>query len=505
VEVFRIFGSIFLQGNKEVTQGLKEVDAEGQKTANRMGNIGDGAILLGSRMVELGDTFTTFGRNLLLKVTTPLALLGAKLFGLSSDAEETENLFAVSMGDMADDAEVWVQKTSKVLGLYETDVRKSVGTFHLMFTNMGIGEEAAYDMATSLTQLSADMTSFYNLRPGEAFEKLSSGMVGMSRPLRDIGIVIDEAAIKTYAYTSGLARQGEELTQEQEILARYQLVMILTDKAQGDLLRTWYSAENVKRRLQVEIKRTAEAYGDVLKPIIVEIMLQVEKFVLWLRGLSDEKKELIVKIGLVAFALGPLALAIGVVLKVVGTLITAVGVLGKALVFLTTNPIGAVVAAIGAVIAILVALWNKSEAFRDAMQAVWNFISDLVTGACTAIMTVVNGIVGAVKSAIEWVKKLLGLNREANETLPAAPPGSGIEPPAEMAAGGTVGRSGWSWVGERGVELLNLPRGAQVIPLDKMGGGTANIYVELDGRTIAKVIGQPLVDEIRLRTGLVTV
>lgn len=33
-----------------------------------------------------------------------------------------------------------------------------------------------------------------------------------------------------------------------------------------------------------------------------------------------------------------------------------------------------------------------------------------------------------------------------------------------MASGGTVGRSGMSWVGENGPELLHLPRGAQVIP-----------------------------------------
>lgn len=45
-----------------------------------------------------------------------------------------------------------------------------------------------------------------------------------------------------------------------------------------------------------------------------------------------------------------------------------------------------------------------------------------------------------------------------------------------------------------------------VIPLDKLegmiGGREVNIYVELDGRVLMKAIGQPLVDEIRLRTGV---
>ena len=44
--------------------------------------------------------------------------------------------------------------------------------------------------------------------------------------------------------------------------------------------------------------------------------------------------------------------------------------------------------------------------------------------------------------------------------------------------------------GEAGVEYITP------------GGKTINIFVELDGRIIAQAIGQPLVDEIRLRTGI---
>lgn len=42
-----------------------------------------------------------------------------------------------------------------------------------------------------------------------------------------------------------------------------------------------------------------------------------------------------------------------------------------------------------------------------------------------------------------------------------------------------------------------------VIPLDRLGGMSkkVNIFVELDGKIIARAIGQPLVDEIRLKTG----
>ncbi|TRY27438.1 phage tail tape measure protein [Brevibacillus sp. LEMMJ03] len=45
-----------------------------------------------------------------------------------------------------------------------------------------------------------------------------------------------------------------------------------------------------------------------------------------------------------------------------------------------------------------------------------------------------------------------------------------------LATGGTVTKSGWTWVGENGPELLRLPRGAQVIPnydIPRVGGGSS--------------------------------
>jgi len=60
-----------------------------------------------------------------------------------------------------------------------------------------------------------------------------------------------------------------------------------------------------------------------------------------------------------------------------------------------------------------------------------------------------------------------------------------------MQHGGIITRPTLGLLAEAGPEA--------VIPLNK---GGINIFVELDGRIIAQAIGQPLVDEIRLRTGV---
>ena len=94
--------------------------------------------------------------------------IGAACVKVAMDAVESENLFEVSMKGMAEDARKWSEMMRDQLGLNAVEVRKNVGTFNVMFKSMGIAGEGAYGMAKGLTQLSYDMSSFYNLRPDEA-------------------------------------------------------------------------------------------------------------------------------------------------------------------------------------------------------------------------------------------------------------------------------------------------------------------------------------------------
>jgi uncharacterized membrane protein YgcG len=56
-------------------------------------------------------------------------------------------------------------------------------------------------------------------------------------------------------------------------------------------------------------------------------------------------------------------------------------------------------------------------------------------------------------------------------------------------------------VGERGPEIFAPDTNGTILP-NMSTGGTANIYIELDGDTIAQKIAAPLVSEIRVRTGI---
>jgi hypothetical protein len=202
------------------------------------------------------------------QLVSTLLSIGKASITMAMDAVESENLFAVSMGSMANKAAAWSLELNRTLGLNQYEVRKSVGTFNVMFSAMGIGSEKAFEMSKGLTQLAYDFSSFYNLKPEEAFAKIRSGISGEIEPLKVLGIVMDEATVKSFAYTSGIAKLGTELTQQEKVLARYGLLLEQTSLAQGDLARTIDSPANQLRLLQTRMEELQTNIGMAFLPAL---------------------------------------------------------------------------------------------------------------------------------------------------------------------------------------------------------------------------------------------
>ena len=208
-----------------------------------------------------------------------LAYIGKQMIGvgknaveMAMDVVESESLFETSMGNMAQKAYDWSEEVSKALGLNAYSVRNNVGVLYNMTTAMGIADSTAYDLSTTMVGLSYDMASFYNLDPEEAFSKLQSGLVGTTQPLRQLGILVDETTVKNAAYKHGLVEQGEELTQQQKVIARYLAILDQTSNAQGDMARTLDSPANQMRRMKEEWTQASIALGQALLPVVKEVI-----------------------------------------------------------------------------------------------------------------------------------------------------------------------------------------------------------------------------------------
>ena len=246
---------------------LRTFGQEADTAGNRLQNLEGKAN--GLNFSGLKSTLVGLGLGKMLKDSITNAM----------DAVESESLFEASLGGLSSQARSWSEKLSSDLGLDGYALRKNVGMLYTMTSSMGLGTQTAYEMSTSLTQLAEDMASFYNLSSEEAFAKLKSGLTGEAEPLKALGILVDENTVKQYAYKTGIAEVGSELTQQQKVLARYQAILGQTSNAQGDLARTADSPANQLRRTMNELQQASIEVGTALMPL-VQVVLPIVRSVI---------------------------------------------------------------------------------------------------------------------------------------------------------------------------------------------------------------------------------
>lgn len=393
---------------KATTEELKTKTSAWYKLSESMDKAGE-------KMKAVGDKISSAGKTLSTAVTLPLLGIGTAATKMAMDAVESENLFEVAMGAVAGDARKWSEETSKALGLNAYNVRNNMATYNAMLTSMGLTSDESLKMSEGLTQLSYDMASFYNLKPEEAFDKLKSGISGEAEPLKALGILVNDNTIKTYAYANGIAKQGEQLTEAQKVQARYGAIMEATKNAQGDLARTMDSPTNKLRIMKEQAQQIGIQFGQILIPILEKLIAIIKPLMDRFQGLSKEQQEMIVKIALVAAAVGPVLLIVGKVVSVIGTITTAFGAVSGAMaaaggasgavgaaIAAITGPVGIAIAAVAGFIAIFVLLFKNNETFRNSVITVWNQIKTIMAGVFEAIKLLIQTFV-QVAGAI-WQK-----------------------------------------------------------------------------------------------------
>lgn len=201
-----------------------------------------------------------------------LVQIGKESLDMANDVSESESLFEVSMGDMADSTRAWSKELSSSLGINEYSARKNAGVLNTMFKSMGLGKNEAADMSMNMVELANDMASFYNLSPDEAFQKLQAGVTGEAEGLKRMGILVDEATVQSYALRKGIIKQGQSMTAQQKVAARYGAIVEQTGDAQGDLARTMDSPTNQLRRLNNEFDMAKIALGQALQPALIAVL-----------------------------------------------------------------------------------------------------------------------------------------------------------------------------------------------------------------------------------------
>lgn len=137
---------------------------------------------------------------------------------------------------------------------------------------------------------------------------------------------------------------------------------------------------------------------------------------------------------------------------------------------MNANPFGVVALAIGVLVAAGIALYKNWDTVKETAIKVFGTIRDFVGGIINGIKEGFKGMVNGVISALNFMIRALN---KLHFDVPDWVPGIGgrgfgfnLKEIPMLAEGGNIVRKGRVLVGEQGPEILDLPEGAKVTPLD---------------------------------------
>lgn len=438
----------------KIVNKLDEILAQVSEVNEKMGNLGS-AGEEGFDQLSQGASTSALEVSALVTIMDKLASAVSAVIQKVGEAvsqsveyasalEESANVVEVSFGAQADQVKAWSKTTLDAFGLNEKTAMQYAGTMGAIFRSTGVAESAVADMSTTLVGLAGDIASFYNLSPESAFDKIRAGMIGQTRGLQELGIMMGVDELKAYALSKGLTTAYDKMSETDQMLVRYAYLLDVTSGAQGDYSRTAQGYANSLRTLQESwqeligaiagsegaggvtlLDRLADVIQritrllrseaateiierirdrlfrllDVADRIITVVENIVDQWDKW-GGIATTLGEGIVSLvgGLVAVAGAILAItAVMKVAKLVGEGINEV------ITLITAHPIIAAISAVIGVIMLVIKavqmLTAESESFLGAVVgsafAVVAFLINLVRGYVDFILDVVNYIVNS--------------------------------------------------------------------------------------------------------------
>ncbi len=353
-----------------------------QSTAQKIGESFD---KIATKLDKIGNKLTEIGKKLFVKTTLPIVLLGRSFVNAASDYQESLNKVDVAFGKTSESVKKFANSAGKSFGIDRGRALDMAAMFGDMATGMGISQEKAGGLATSLVGLAGDMASFKNIRVDEAQTALAAIFTGETESLKRLGIVMTQANLQQFALTHGIHKKIEKMKQAELVLLRYNYVVAMSKNSVGDFARTFDGFANQQRALASRWRDLSIQLGTILLPYALKFVLFLSKMIDKFQALSPAtQKTILVIAGLVAILsplliiFGMMATGLGAVMAALAIIIPAAVAFGSALamigVIIAANPLGLFLAASAAIII----YWKDIVGW---IEKAINYVKDINFGA----------------------------------------------------------------------------------------------------------------------------
>lgn len=417
-----------IQANLETTKN--KVASSAQSISSSFDKIRNKLDLVGKKAINLG-------KDMFLKTTLPISVIGVSFIKAASDYTESINKVDVAFGNASQSVKDFAKSSGKNFGIDIGTALDMSAMFGDMSTSMGISQIRASELSTSLVGLAGDLASFKNMRIGEVQTALSGIFTGETESLKRLGVVMTEENLNQFLTSKGIGKQMKDLSQAEKVLQRYSYVVQMTSNSHGDFIRTQTGFANQMRIATSAYKDLSIQLGIAILPYATQFLGFLIKGIKLFQNLSPEtQKFILIATGLLAI-LPPLAIAFGAVLLSIKGLVAG-------FVFLAT-PVGMITASI-------IALISTIYLMKDSFVIVYDFLKDKFASVFDYIAEKIMKVIGLVndfRTNTATILDFAGFSNAANFVAPEINQSPQINRPQSLTAGG-----------ELNVNIRGLPKGS---------------------------------------------
>lgn len=215
-------------------------------------------------------------------------------------------------------------------------------------------------------------------------------------------------------------------------------------------------------QLQSQLKDIVLEVGQKLIPAMKPLMDIISKVIGKVSAWMDKNPQLVQTILKIVAVVGGL-------MAVLGPLMMMLPGIGAAFAVLT-GPIGIVIAAIAGLIAIGFAVKNNWEKIKAFFIKLWEGMKtaaeNVFKGIATVVLAPVVGILKFIRKIASGFARLPGIGKGAQDLIAGIDNALAQIGKVTFFAEGGISKGGMAVVGERGPELVSLPPGAMVRPIE---------------------------------------
>lgn len=188
-----------------------------------------------------------------------------------SDLAESANKIDAIFGKAGAQVQKFADGGAKALGQTKLEVLNAASQFGTFGKAAGLAGGDLAKFSTDFTSLSTDLASFYNTSPEQAVEAIGAALRGEAEPIRQYGVLLDDATLRQEALKLGLIETtSQALTPQQKVLAAQAAIMKQTSDAQGDFQRTSGGLANQQRILSASLSDLQTTIGTALLPVATQ-------------------------------------------------------------------------------------------------------------------------------------------------------------------------------------------------------------------------------------------